>query len=279
MQGSTEDIPQTENGAHFFEVRLESFDGPIDLLLHLVKKNELPIEKLSLHQIAEQYFECLEKMRHLDLEIAGEYLVIAATLLSIKASILLNEPVEFIVDEDGQMIDPHQLLLERIREAAIYKEGAMQLSERDLLGLDVFENLAIFDGIKPSPAELKNHEPMLLAKAFKKLLEKNKGTAPLFTITVDSVSIVDRMMGILDMLNSAKSAVSFERLIADRTDRGSVISGFLALLELAKRGLIFVSQPDSLTDIEIGLVADEANVAKNAAAGFESEFDERVQNG
>ena len=265
-----------ESSSHFFEVRLDSFDGPIDLLLHLVKKNELPIEKLSLHQIASQYFECLEKMRHLDLEVAGEYLVIASTLLSIKASILLNEPVEFVIDEDGVMVDPHQLLLERIREAAIYKEGAMKIGSLDMLGLDVFENRVLFDGITPLPAELKNHEPMLLAKAFKKVLEKNKEKGPLFTITVDSVSIVDRMMTIVDLLSTIKAPISFERLVGNG-ERASVISGFLALLELAKRGLIYVTQQDQLSDIEIGLIGTETISAEPQV--FESEFDEKIQNG
>jgi segregation and condensation protein A len=268
-----------ESTSHFFEVRLDSFDGPIDLLLHLVKKNELPIEKLSLYQITSQYFECLERMRHLDLEIAGEYLVIASTLLSIKASILLNEPVELVVDEDGVMVDPHQVLLQRIREAAIYKDGAMQLGERNILGLDVFENKVLFDGITPLPAELKNHEPLLLAKAFKKVLEKNKTQGPLFTITVDSVSIVDRMMSIVDMLSTIKEPVSFERIVTDKTNRGSVISGFLALLELAKRGIIYVAQSEVFHDIEIGLVGTEREKGTVPVEVFESEFDEKIQNG
>jgi segregation and condensation protein A len=266
-----------ESTSHFFEVRLDSFDGPIDLLLHLVKKNELPIEKLSLYQITSQYFACLENMKHLDLEIAGEYLVIASTLLSIKASILLNEPVELVPDEDGTMVDPHQVLLERIREAAIYKDGAMKLSERDILGLDVFENKVLFDGITPLPAELKNHEPLLLAKAFKKVLEKNKLQGPLFTITVDSVSIVDRMMSIVDMLSTIKEPISFERLVTDKSNRASVISGFLALLELAKRGIIFVTQNEVFNDIEIGLIG-MGRQAGSEPVVFESEFDE-IQNG
>ena len=261
-----------DDSAHFFEVRLDSFDGPIDLLLHLVKKNELPIEKLSLYQISTQYFECLAKMRNLDLEIAGEYLVIAATLLSIKSSILLNEPVEFVEDEDGQMVDPHQQLLERIREAAIYKDGAMALASRDILGLDVFESRALFERIEPLPAQLKDHDPILLAKAFARVLEKRKGQAPVFTISYDSVSIVQRMMTVLEHLqNSTEKKVSFEQLVtADGSDRGTVVATFLALLELAKRGAISVSQSDIFDEIYIGL-ADGMNQASQDALA--SEFD------
>lgn len=257
-----------DNG-HFFEVRLENFDGPIDLLLHLVKRQELPIEKLSLYQITAQYFECLDKMRNLDLDVAGEYLVIAATLLSIKSSILLNEPVELIPDDEGNMIDPHQELLDRIREAAIYKEGAMKLSDRDLLGLDVFENVSILKTVPTPGAKYKDHDPLLLARAFKKLLSQTKDSGPLFSITVDSVSILERMMTILDRLGKAEGPLSFVRLIEDPTERGSVISGFLALLELCKRGAIAVRQNENFDDISI-VLSDRAH----DLGAFESEFDD-----
>ncbi|NMC63810.1 MAG: segregation/condensation protein A, partial [SAR324 cluster bacterium] len=84
--------------SQLFNVSLPLFDGPIDLLLHLVKTNELPISKVSLAEVAEQYMQCLELMKSLDLDVAGEYLVIAATLLAIKSSFLLNEPVELVMD-------------------------------------------------------------------------------------------------------------------------------------------------------------------------------------
>lgn len=263
----------TDDSQHFFEVKLDTFDGPIDLLLHLVKRNELPIEKLSLYQITAQYFDCLENMKHLDLEVAGEYLVIAATLLSIKASILLNEPVELVADEDGQMVDPHLLLLERLREAAIYKDGAMALSGRNLLGLDVFENIAVFNEIEPIAAPLKDHDPMLLAKAFKKLIERRKDQIPKLTFSVDSISIVDRMMGILERLSKSDKPLSFDMLVDDITDRGNIISGFLALLELAKRGAVYVTQLEVFDEIVIGLASSEEKIFDQT--NFQSsEFDE-----
>jgi segregation and condensation protein A len=246
-----------EDSAHFFEVKTESFDGPIDLLLHLVKKNELPIEKLSLYQISQQYFDCLDRMRHLDLEIAGEYLVIAATLLSIKSSILLNEPPEFVEDDEGKMVDPHLLLLEKIREAAVYKESAMALSQRNILGLDVFQNSALFDQIEPIPGKLKNHDPILLAKAFAKVLDKRK-------------------MRVLDIVQTRHAQfinnglISFDELIdSQASDTGTVVSTFLALLELAKRGAIAVSQADIDAAIMIGLADSNVSVAS-----LSSEFDE-----
>ncbi len=92
-------VSEFEEYPHFFEVQVDLFKGPIDLLLHLVKQKELPLEEISLAEVADQYMHCLEQMRRFDLEIAGEYLVIAATLLSIKSSHLLNEPVELVEDD------------------------------------------------------------------------------------------------------------------------------------------------------------------------------------
>jgi segregation and condensation protein A len=94
-------MTETDAYSRFFEVKLELFDGPLDLLLHLVKKKELPIEKVSLSEVTGQYLECIKSLRYYDVEVAAEYLVIAATLLSVKASVLLNEPVELVPDENG----------------------------------------------------------------------------------------------------------------------------------------------------------------------------------
>jgi segregation and condensation protein A len=147
-----------------FKVVLEDYSGPIDLLLHLVKSNELEIEKLSLAHVASQYLECLDQMQKLDLEIAGEYLVIAATLLSIKSSVLLNEPVELVIDDDGNMIDPHEELLRKLREAAIYRDGAKQLESMDCLGLEVFAPPSQLKKFKPDSDVYADHNPMLLGR-------------------------------------------------------------------------------------------------------------------
>ena len=226
-----------EEYSHFFQVKLDIFDGPIDLLLHLVKQNELPLEKVSLAQVAQQYLGCIEMMRQYDLEIAGEYLVIAATLLSIKSSLMLNEPVSLITDADGNLVNPHDELLRRLREAEVYKEGAFKLSSQKLLGVDVFSAPGSLDGVPEPPVRYLDHDPMLLGKAFRKLLLK-AGEEPKFFITVDPVSIVERMMSVLDKLKQAQGPVRFESLIPDLTSRMSIIGTLIALLELCKRQAI-----------------------------------------
>jgi segregation and condensation protein A len=258
-----------EEYSHFFTVKVELFDGPIDLLLHLVKQRELPIEKVSLAEVASQYLGCVEAVRHIDLDVAGEYLVIAATLLSIKASVLLNQPVELIADEDGNLIDPHDELLRRLREAEVYKEGAERLHAMDLLGVDVFEAPSCLHNVPALPAEYRAHDPMLLGKAFRRLLEQLDGAAPLYTVMLDSVSVLDRMMGILDTLRCAGSAMAFESLITDRSSRAALVASFVALLELCKRQAIRVEQRDNFETIFVVLAADKVDLSDTV-----SEFDQ-----
>ena len=251
-----------------FQVRLELFDGPIDLLLHLVKQHELPIEKLSLAQIADQYFACVESMRHLDLEIAGEYLVIAATLLSIKSSVLLNDPVELVTDDEGNLVDPHEELLRRLREAAVYREGAASLSCRELLGIDVFSPPSSLAEFTPPPAALRQHDPILLGKVFRRMLERAGADAAEMTIRFDGVPIVERMSVVLDVLRRSGGRRMFSQLVPDLTSRVSVIATFIALLELCKRQAIHVEQTGSFEDIAIVLSGENFD-----PQSMSSEFD------
>lgn len=252
---------------HFFNVRLDLFDGPIDLLLHLVKVNELPIEKVSLAEVADQYFSCLEAMRAYDLEIAGEYLVIASTLLSIKSSMILDDPVELTVDEDGNLIDPHEELLRRLHEAEVYKEGALHLAARDYLGIDVFSPPSSMKKIQAAAVEYKDHDPLLLGQAFRELLSR-AGNDEKYTITIDSVSIVERMMTVLSTLKE-QGAVAFYKLIPDITSRMSIVGTFIALLELCKRQAIRVKQEETFQEIIIALTTEDFD-----AEALASEYDE-----
>jgi segregation and condensation protein A len=261
-----------EEYSHFFEVRLELFHGPIDLLLHLVKQRELPIEKLSLAAVTDQYLRCIEKAEDFDLDIAGEYLVIAATLLSIKASILLDEPVELVPDEEGNLVDPHEELLRRLREAQIYKDGAEHLGRNPMLGIDVFAPPPSLSRFEDPDVKFVEHDPFLLARAFQKLLEQSGQSAALLTISIDSVSITERMMTILDTLKKEPNGIVFYKLIPDITSRASIISSFIAMLELCKRQAIKIRQDAVFQEIVVGLASSDID-----AANMTSEFDVEEQ--
>ena len=257
-----------EEYTHFFEVKLDQFDGPIDLLLHLVKQNELPIATLSLAQVTSQYLNCIEQARQYDLEVAGEYLVIAATLLSIKSSFLLNEPVELLPDEDGNLVNPHEELLRKLREAEIYKDGAYRLSCQKLLGVDVFAPPSCLKHVTGAKEKFIDHDPMLLGRAFRKLLSQ-VGQEAKFYISVDPVSIMERMMTVIETLKTNQGRVAFYKLVPDLTSRNSIVGTFIALLELCKRQVIRVEQTENFEDITIVLAAEDAQVTD-----LSSEFDQ-----
>lgn len=258
-----------EGYSHFFEVKLDQFNGPIDLLLHLVKQRELPIEQVSLAAVADQYMQCIVAVRDYDLEVAGEYLVIAATLLSIKSSILLNEPVELVEDEEGNLIDPHEELLRRLREAQIYKDGAEHLGRTPLLGVDVFSPPSCLDEFEDPETKFAQHDALLLGKAFKRVLEKSGASLDLITISVDSVSIVDRMMKIVDTLKASPQGLEFSGLIPDCCSKAAIVSTLIACLELCKRQAIHVRQDKEFDRILISIASENQQLGE-----LHTEFDD-----
>lgn len=257
-----------------FLINLDCFEGPIDLLLHLVKKNELEITTLSLSEVCNQYLQCIDLMRELDLELAGEYLVIAATLVSIKSSILLNKPVELVEDEDGLLVDPHSELLARLKEAEIYKDGANQLAELDYLGLDIFSGKSQLNKFKAIDVGFVDHDSYLLGKAFYGALKRLKDQK-VYQVILESVSIVDRMNFVMNKLNSIKTKVVFQELIEDANSKASVIGTFLALLELCKRQIISVEQGLDQNN-EDGQIFICLKGAEQDNLNFDSEFDTSV---
>jgi segregation and condensation protein A len=239
-------------------ISLEMFEGPIDLLLHLVKSNQLPIEKVSLAQVASQYLECIEKMARIDFELAGEYLVVAATLISIKSAVLLREPGPEMHGLTEEGLNPHDELLRRLREAAVYYNAAGLLRGRPMLGLDVFQPFPSGE-TAVSDIVLKDHDPMLLGKALRKLLGRLGEEDRSLIISIDPGTIADRMISIIDRLGRNNSVLTFDELVLaegekDRVTGAVILSTFLALLELCKRQVISVKQDDSFEDIQITLI-------------------------
>lgn len=260
------------SGGSFFEVRLDLFDGPIDLLLHLVKEHELEIERVSLAEVTQQYLDCLDRMRELDLDVAAEYLVVAATLVSIKAAILLADPVDFENTPEDQMPDPHRELLMRLREAQVYKEGAHSLAGRKLLNVDVFSREPTISDFDDGIIATAKHDVLLLGQAFQKLLSRTGDDGRLYEIKIDTVSVVERMMTVVDRLRGIGGRSNFVTLIPDAKNRGSIIVTFIAMLELVKRRVIFVKQSATAADEE-GEIIIALSSADVDVGELSSEFD------
>jgi len=227
-----------------YKVKLDVFQGPLDLLLHLIGKNEIDIYDIPVSTITEQYLEYLELMRTLNLDIAGEFLVMASTLMYIKSKMLLP-PSEYTDEEEEE--DPRAELVERLLEYKKFKEGAMWLNGQDLLGQKTFARSAlIFDmeaktqGIEEGPLPLENASIIELLEAFRTVLSKTSQHESL-DISFSKLSIADRIQEVLEILKE-KDSVEFNDFFVKPYNRSLVVITFVALLELIRLSMIKVYQ-------------------------------------
>jgi segregation and condensation protein A len=224
-----------------YNVKVEAFEGPLDLLLHLIKKNELDIYNIPIATITRQYLEYLELLKELNLDVAGEFLVMASTLLQIKSKLLLPA---VLLDEgvEEEEEDPRAELVRRLVEYQKYKDAAGRLGERELLGRDVFArkfespDLADFPP-EEQPLEMEMFE---LIEAFRRVLAKVP-EGSFHDVIAERISVADRINDILSQLQGKESLV-FEELFGDFLTREYVIATFLAILELCKLRMVRITQ-------------------------------------
>ena len=229
-----------------YRVRIEEFEGPLDLLLHLIKKNELDIYNIPIAAITRQYLEYMEILKELNLDIAGEFLVMAATLLQIKSRMLLPAAQE---DEDAEVEDPRAELVRRLLEYQRYRDASYLLSSRNLLGRDVFARK--FDS--PEFADLEREEQPIdvelfeLIEAFQRVLAR-VSIETFHNVVTDGISIAERISEVLSLLHESKT-LSFEALFSQGMTRDLLVVTFLSILELCKLKLIKITQAESLGSI------------------------------
>ncbi|MGE0815428.1 MAG: ScpA family protein [Vicinamibacterales bacterium] len=218
-------------------LRLETFEGPLDLLLHLIKKNEVSIYDIPIVLITAQYLEYLGLMQELNLDIASEFLVTAATLIHIKSRQLLPRP-EAAVDEDLDEIDPRDALVRRLVEHQRFKAAAELLHERETVRSAQWTRPdARVEAIAGEDAEPELDVDLFgLLAAFRRVLERAR-ERPDVPLPPEQVSIETRIEQLLDRL-SATEACGFEDLFDDVASRGDIIVTFLALLEMIRLKLV-----------------------------------------
>lgn len=238
-----------------YRVQIEEFEGPLDLLLHLIKKNEVDIYNIPIAAITRQYLEYMELMKELNLDIAGEFLVMAATLLQIKSRMLLPATQE--EDGEAEVEDPRAELVRRLLEYQRYRDASQLLSARNLLGRDVFART--FDSpelaaMEPQeePADVELFE---LIEAFQRVLAR-VSVDTFHDVVADGISIADRIGEVLSVLHAEKT-VCFDALFTTGMTRDLLVVTFLSILELAKLKLIRVTQVESLGSIWLTLGADQ----------------------
>jgi segregation and condensation protein A len=240
--------PEAKDITH---VKLPVFEGPLDLLLYLIKKDELDIYDIPIERITSQYLEYLRIIKMLDLEVAGDYLVVAATLLYIKSRVILphdQRPPEDEAEED----DPRWELVRQLVEYKKYKDAAFELQqclirqegmhnrgtqekpEMDMDGSLPFEKVGLFD----------------LLSVFQKILDRANKNEDLRDIFEDKFTVSDKIQYILGTM-TGRSRVVFEELFTDGATRTEVVVTFLAVLELIRLKQIGVTQDGAFGAIEI----------------------------
>lgn len=245
-------MDQTAGKSDEYEVKLEIFEGPLDLLLHLIRKNEVDIFDIPIAVITDQYLQYLDLMKALNVSLAGDFLVMASTLVHIKSRMLLPQSGD---DEEGE--DPRDEITRPLLEYMRLKELASELSERPLLGRDVFPRLSSTD----LSGQFGGEEPLLrvnlfqLMDAFKRVLEQRSPSAQI-NFQAEEWSIKDRMNFILETLRGGQARTFTDLFVQDRSI-SELVGTFLALLELVQMGLLRVFQTDSLAEIRIELNANE----------------------
>lgn len=214
-----------------YTVKVGVFEGPLDLLLHLIKQNQLDIYDIPIALVTEQYLEYIRIMKALDLTIAGEFLVMAATLMYIKSRMLLPTPRE---EEEEEEEDPRAELVQRLVEYKRFKEAAVHLSQQALLERDVFIRPA--QEIEAEEGEIEA-DLFHLIDALRELLTRQE-VEDFHEVTLERVTLRERMRELYERLQGVREAVPFSSLFAPVASRLELIVTFLALLELIKSGML-----------------------------------------
>jgi len=236
-----------------YQIKLPIFEGPMDLLLHLIRENKIDIYDIPIALITRQYLETLELMKEFNLEVAGEFLVMAATLIHIKSRLLLPTPEE--AEEGLPEEDPRAELVHQLLEYQRFKEVSEELRDRESLWKNVFARPPLPDGDLPPEADDGWVEPLLfdvnlfdLLSAFRDVL--TNAPAELEEITKETLTVKDRIQHIVEKMEG-KENMLFEQLFDGISTRRELIVTFLALLEVLRVGLARVYQEKPLGPIWI----------------------------
>lgn len=233
-----------------YRIRLENFEGPLDLLLYLIKKNDVDIYDIPIALITQQYLEYIDVMKQLNLDMVGEFLVMAAELIHIKSRMLLPTPPPDQTEEE-QGPDPRAELVKRLLEYQQFKEAADSLRDRNLLGRDTFirggqpsQWVGLEEGVGYEPVSI-----FALVEAFRKILA-GASDEIVHEVIVDRISVRQRIMEIMDSIKG-KESFAFEELFDKSAPRGRLIITFLAVLELVRIAVLKIHQDENFQALRL----------------------------
>lgn len=249
------------------KLHLDVFEGPLDLLLYLIRKNNLEISKISISRVAEQYLEYLNTMQELNIDLASDFLYMAAELAHLKSSALLPRPEKS--EGEDETSDDTDVLVRKLRVYQQYKDLATKLWGRGLLHRDVFRRGSFPDmGMEPDEMDVlaeskEKREPdqydvnsYELVRAFAEILKKLPQDRREHHVSVERISITDRIYEILELFKSGET-ILFADLFSGQTEKIDVVLTFLAILEMAKLRMIRVHQPQNFGPIRLEKHSDE----------------------
>lgn len=254
-----------------FQIKLDMFEGPLDLLLHLIREHQLDILDIPIAAITDEYLRYLALMQELDLDVAGEFLLMAATLIHIKSRMLLP-PDETDGGEDAEQEDPRAELVNRLLEYKRFKEAAQTLG--------LLESETAYLHRRGAPAmEMEVEGPLQvsmveLLRALRDVLSRTDKAAPL-EITPEEINVGQRIVMLMDRL-AAESPVEFGQLFGNATRRVEVVVTFLALLELLRRRLATARQSETMGPIMIYRAVERLDEAP-ASSGSTADAPDALQ--
>ena len=265
-------------GGPAYRVELPEFEGPLDLLLHLCKTHELDVLNIPIAFVAEKYVEYLEAMNAMSVEIAAEYLVMAATLAYLKARELVPdpEPLEGQGEDGEEALDPREELIRRLLEYQKYKDAAVQIADRPVEGRNVFRRGVRLEPMG-EPGELAEHSVWKLIESFADLLRK-AGSKISHDVVGDRVSVGERINQIVDRLERGGGSFRFDSLVdlslSEADLRHQLVVTLLAILELAKLQVIRVLQDPTS---EVFFIAQRAGASLEAVLRADLTSDQESQ--
>ncbi len=244
-QPESQIFPNRENP---LEVRLPVFEGPLDLLLHLIRKREVAIAEVRLAELTSSYLAYLQWMETVDLDVAGEFLEIAAMLILIKSRALLPKPP--VEDEAEEEEDPEEVLRRRLEEYQLYKRAAFELGSLDLLGRDVFGRPELEDLLadeEEADPEFEEVSAFALVEALQRVLDR-RPKVQAHVVEAEDLRIEDRIAALIEQFRQQERCL-FEELFPEAASKRWVLLTFMAILEMAKLRLLKLVQVEAFGGI------------------------------
>jgi segregation and condensation protein A len=249
VAGGFDLFERVQNAENDYKVKLEIFEGPLDLLLYLIKKDEIDIYNVSIERITSQYLEYIDTFKALNIELASEFIVMAANLMYLKSRTLLPKEVQ-PPDEEADEEDPRWELIRQLVEYKKFKDAAQFLGQRDQEGAEFFAATPELPDLTEPEQGMPQVGIFDLIRAFQKVLKKFEDTHTLREIVDDRWTVSDKIDHLLSVI-PVGGRVQFESLFTEATSRSEVIITFLAMLELMKLNFLKIEQEKVLGVITV----------------------------